>query len=367
MSVPKTVKKYLAKILNSEKDITEEEIKLAFRLLHIYNQNINSVIVEEKKTNNQTISSVDKKTEPVKNESFSSVIIGKHGEEFIRKILVKKNYNIISDSKTFHSGDFIIEINGIYILIEVKNYSNSVPSNEVKKMYNDINRTSVNAGLFISNSPISNIDKNIYMETSIINGYDTPVMFIISKNTENYFEELITYVIDILLSYCNKNKKIKDDIRDKINTIELQIQNASKIRVMLNELIQNNISKLTSIQTELLLLELRIKETIKSMSLVVYIDNDIKNFVVNNEFETIIKGLIDEKKFTYEDNKLVSKDKKIEFYVNKRILKCNINLQLKQFISFNLENINNYYSYNGNILTITVNELTFDIVKSLLI
>jgi hypothetical protein len=205
------------------------------------------------------------------------------------------------------------------------------------------------------------------METSTINGYDTPVMFIISKNTENYFEELITYVIDILLSYCNKNKKIKDDIRDKINTIELQIQNASKIRVMLNELIQNNISKLTSIQTELLLLELRIKETIKSMSLVVYIDNDIKNFVVNNEFETIIKGLVDEKKFTYEDNKLISKDRKIELYVNKKILKCNINLQLKQFMSFNLENINNYYSYNGNVLTITVNELTFDIVKSLLI
>jgi hypothetical protein len=234
-------------------------------------------------------------------------------------------------------------------------------------MYNDINRTSVNAGLFISNSPISNIDKNIYMETSTINGYDTPVMFIISKNTENYFEELITYVIDILLSYCNKNKKIKDDIRDKINTIELQIQNASKIRVMLNELIQNNISKLTSIQTELLLLELRIKETIKSMSLVVYIDNDIKNFVVNNEFETIIKGLVDEKKFTYEDNKLISKDRKIELYVNKKILKCNINLQLKQFMCFNLENINNYYSYNGNVLTITVNELTFDIVKTLLI
>ena len=83
MSVPKTVKKYLAKLLNSENDITEEEIKLAFRLLHTYKQNLSYDIVEEKIANNQN-SILNKINETVKNESFSSVIIGKHGEEFIR-------------------------------------------------------------------------------------------------------------------------------------------------------------------------------------------------------------------------------------------------------------------------------------------
>lgn len=48
------------------------------------------------------------------------------------------------------SGDFIVEFSNFSVLIEVKNYSSSVPKIEVDKFIRDVEVKDVNAGIFIS-------------------------------------------------------------------------------------------------------------------------------------------------------------------------------------------------------------------------
>ena len=76
----------------------------------------------------------DKKDEPV---VMASADIGLAGEREVEEIL-QERYRILNTAKSGKCGDFVITVNGIRILIEVKKYSKTVPSLEIDKFYRDI-------------------------------------------------------------------------------------------------------------------------------------------------------------------------------------------------------------------------------------
>lgn len=344
MSLPKSVKSFLCK-LGIDSNISVEEFKLAFTIL---NTNKKLFI----KTNDELT------------ETKTSSQLGRIGEETIYNIL-KDKYKIISDSKTFHSGDFIIEINGIQILIEIKNYKNSVPSHEVKKMYDDIRRQGTRAGLFISlNSDISNIKKHIHMETNVINGCDIPVIFINAKDIGSYLNDLLYYNIDLLCSYCAKNKLITSDIKTKLNDINLQIQNMSQIRVLLTEIIQYNQSKLSIILLELIMFEEKIKNTIRTLTQD-SIEDNIRTFLHNYNDDIKLSSLLQNRNFICINNILISENKIVELFIHKKILNCKISINYKRAEELGIGNISGLYTYDGSYLTMSVNELTYDTIQTM--
>ena len=82
----------------------------------------------------------------------TSVIKGTIGEITIEKI-IKDGFpddNIINMSKSAGESDYHFMFDNFTILIEVKTYSNNVPTSEIKKFKRDLSRTGIDMGIFIS-------------------------------------------------------------------------------------------------------------------------------------------------------------------------------------------------------------------------
>lgn len=74
------------------------------------------------------------------------------GEQLIYEFFHKNNYHIEDTSNIPHSGDlclFLKEINQ-NVLIEIKNYKNSVDQKQIDKFYYDLKYTGIKLGIFIS-------------------------------------------------------------------------------------------------------------------------------------------------------------------------------------------------------------------------
>lgn len=87
-----------------------------------------------------------------KKESDSSVLIGQRGEkEFEDLVLEHTKWQLTNMSKTAHGTDRSCTVRDCNILFEVKNYSNDVPSEELKKFYRDMEEhNDQHLGVFIS-------------------------------------------------------------------------------------------------------------------------------------------------------------------------------------------------------------------------
>lgn len=88
---------------------------------------------------------------------------GKIGESYVEEIIKEEfpNITIKNTTGSGHEGDLQLQMNlGEDIMIEIKNYSRTVPGKEVEKFYQDMNRTQIKWGIFYSlASPISHISK----------------------------------------------------------------------------------------------------------------------------------------------------------------------------------------------------------------
>ena len=99
--------------------------------------------------------SIDKLTQYT-NKSVSK---GFYGEKYIEELLNQyfPDYTIINNTHNPHKSDFEIQNNKLQkIMVEVKNYQNTVPTSEVQKFIDDLEKSDIQVGIFISlNSAIS--------------------------------------------------------------------------------------------------------------------------------------------------------------------------------------------------------------------
>lgn len=113
-----------------------------------YSKSINEDVVKVKNLlefTNSTISQFMTKSTTVVNK-------GKVGEAFVEEAISSHFKNLVCNNVagTAHKGDLLIEADGYNIIVECKNYSNTVPLKEVKKLHNDMVKNNVKYGIMVS-------------------------------------------------------------------------------------------------------------------------------------------------------------------------------------------------------------------------
>lgn len=231
---------YINKISDLNKnDFLNYIINLGFKeYIKINNSKIDNNFLISNDNDNLLINNIneiiDNKTNKIcsiinelKNNNLNKTINikGKEGECEIYNFFQTNfyNYKIEDTSEIPHSGDFKLFISDInqYVLLEVKNYKNTVDQKQIDKLYYDMEFTGINYAIFISlNSGIVNINQKL--EWKIINNK-----------------------IIIFLSYCN-DELLYLSIYTLINLYNIIKKNKNNINInyFYNKTILNNINNL---------------------------------------------------------------------------------------------------------------------------
>ena len=102
---------------------------------------------------NENLDVVKRSIDNLSANNNKSVLKGQYGENLVESIIDINfpDYSLINTTKKDCASDYQLVTNlGDIMLIEVKNYSNVVPSNEVNKFIRDISQSSSKIGIFIS-------------------------------------------------------------------------------------------------------------------------------------------------------------------------------------------------------------------------
>jgi hypothetical protein len=172
-----------------------------------------------------------------KSKSLTSAQRGKIGEEIIFNYyseLCKFNNELIIENTaglTGH-GDLSIKYKEIYISIEVKNFTKSIPNKDIEKFNSTMSKDIYNAGIFISiNSGFNNKCGIKNLDIVMIN--NKPTIFLCNI-TESNKDNLIMciYMVYNIYKY-NKQSNQENDINKYINTLK---DNISNLDILVNEL-----------------------------------------------------------------------------------------------------------------------------------
>ena len=116
-------------------------------------------------------------------------IAGENKFEHIVNQYLSNDYQIENVAKQGKAGDFMLKwrsykTNKLYkIIIDVKNYKNTVPGKEVEKLYRDTNINHVNGGFLLSlHSKIVGISKMIEFKEYLSDSGKIPMMFVRMPN-----------------------------------------------------------------------------------------------------------------------------------------------------------------------------------------
>lgn len=152
---------------------------------------------------NENLDVVKRSIDNLSANNNKSVLKGQYGENLVESIIDINfpDYSLINTTKKDCASDYQLVTNlGDIMLIEVKNYSNVVPSNEVNKFIRDLSQSSSKIGIFISlHSGISN------KKRFCIDYYDDKkIIFIPKSGTEG---SSIIWGILLGLELINSNSK----------------------------------------------------------------------------------------------------------------------------------------------------------------
>lgn len=159
----------------------------------------------------------------------SSCKKGAVAEEFLENTIVEyfPDDCLIVTKKDAHAGDMLLQSTGIEdILIESKYYTNAVPSKEIQKFKDDMERTNKTYGLFLA------FDSNITGKPAIeLERNDNRVILYVSNLPfEKDNIKLIIHIMKIIASIekC-KTESQSPNINDKVRTIMTIIQKVDDI------------------------------------------------------------------------------------------------------------------------------------------
>lgn len=164
-----------------------------------------------------------------------AVNIGKDGEDLFENIIqthLSKDYVLENTSKLGNTGDFILtwisdKTNKKYILmIDTKQYTNTVPTSEINKFYRDINNNVIHGGLLLSyNSKICGISKIIDLKNISTETGELPCVLANVKDPYVIVEiiKLIFHVIEIRDIHSNDIQNM-DDLINQITQLNDNVE-----------------------------------------------------------------------------------------------------------------------------------------------
>ena len=185
---------------------------------------------------NQKIDMLDTLINKLTGVSNNSKKIGIFGENYIQE-LITKNFIGMSyqqTGETDHCGDGLITLNnGSEILVEIKNYSTIINDEEINKFTFDMKTTKRKFGLFISLSTKINKMKIIDLKTFVYENETYYQFYISNLNDDLHRLEVGILLLQVLSEYTNTKTKeftLDDTIKDKLNTLILQINENENLR-----------------------------------------------------------------------------------------------------------------------------------------
>uniref|UniRef100_A0A6C0JD10 Uncharacterized protein n=1 Tax=viral metagenome TaxID=1070528 RepID=A0A6C0JD10_9ZZZZ len=149
---------------------------------------------------------------------------GAEGENNIELVLNSLLPNaIINDTHTqSRSGDIRIELQGIQILYENKNFTNNVPKRDIDKFIRDVSESDVNCGIMCSeNSGIANRND---LDIEILDG--KPMIYL--HNTKDNVDKIKIAII-ILVNILQNNLELDTSMIQKIKDLVKETEEINKI------------------------------------------------------------------------------------------------------------------------------------------
>lgn len=314
-------------------------------------------------------------------QTLGSANIGILGEQIISQILQEK-YIVSNTAKTGHTGDFIITINGIRILIEVKKYTKTVPSTEVKKFYRDIDsNASIGGGIFISlTSKIVGIGKTMHYSHQYVNGEKVPIIFLslqnmphdIARNCIFASVDILTTEIEGRCTYID----IADNISHTVNNIDQNLDFLSQCRLSINETQTMFNKQLGKLMQNILSAEINIKNSVDVLKSKVDVlgicakgSSDIKQVLLPFSLEENMYSMV-----TILLNAAVTAGNTIDVFndvvrlSNKKLLvkmtKTTVMVSLQTILTSSLDIGEERWKYDGKTLSLKLTERTLSIILS---
>ena len=273
------------------------------------------------------------------------------------------NYTLEDTSQIPHSGDLKIFIPEITenVLIEVKNYKNTIDQKQIDKLYYDLNYTGINYAIFISiKSNIVNKKNNIEWELK-----DNKVVIFISNFT-NELLFLSIYILTNLNSLIKNNKQINNkhineaELLYMINNILIQKNTINQLKNNILSLHDNVSKDILNIYNLVIKYENELFYNINNLKGIINknIDNynkpinnndiihQMQEIIINknllNTIELIISHFLDTHYIEIIDNKkiLIKKNENILYTI--KILKSSLNLITHDNIEIKNIDINNW-------------------------
>lgn len=237
-------------------------------------------------------------SEPLENVERTPAIKGQEGEVQFENIITQfmsSDFELINTAKTGKCGDFIIKwqsnnTNKIYsIIIDVKNYKNTVPGIEVDKFYRDLKvNLNIHGGLLLSlHSKIIGINKIIEFKEYVTDNKNIPIIFAKSKTPEVICEiiKLLFHMIEIK-DMNNNEVANKNNLITHINSLNDSIRFITNCR---NTLLQSKMDiekSLNGIMFNLMTCEYNLVDKIKSINSTLSNPIEVVSIADNSKMES---------------------------------------------------------------------------------
>ena len=204
--------------------------------------------------------------------------VGKTGETIVSNIIsqyMPSDYILEDTSKSGYKGDFILKwqsckTNKLYkIIIDIKNYKNTVPQKELDKFYRDIKLNyDINGGILLSlNAKIVGVSKIIDFNHLNTERGLLPITFVKSNQPDTIIEIIKLLFHTIELRDLNSNEILyKEELICTINELSDQIQNITDCRNNLQNSKYEIEKSLNSIMFSLMQCEYNLSSKIKQIN-----------------------------------------------------------------------------------------------------
>jgi hypothetical protein len=173
----------------------------------------------------------------VKDTNKSSQNLGVIGENEMLPIIQSGDWDeVIVTTKKDHSGDYIIKYKNKKYILDVKNYTDNVPGEQVRKLAKDIETSSCDGGAIISlNTGILNPNTNSLTRDKIHQITVSGKSILLLSNASLLNQDFINSSLKLLYSEshpdCNSNiitDNIKREIVKSIYKMQKEIQSETK-------------------------------------------------------------------------------------------------------------------------------------------
>lgn len=267
-----------------------------------------------------------------------AVVQGQKGEAYISELLAKHYPNLYSTAKIAKSGDLSLTIDSNKIIIEVKNYNNTVSSAQIEKFLRDLGCSNSIGGVFISlNSSITGIDSSFMIRYEFVCEKPIPVVYIVSSD-EHIIVAAISVInqLSIAKSMIAKEVHSNDKIRVNVEELSESLDVISKTRADISNIASTIIASLNRHHTYLANGENGVRRAIEAIKGEVYIKE-----ITNGDIYPKMSLFLDAEKYSAEIKEIVLKlISKISQLVSK-----NSEIQWK-VQSKKITNIYNNYGFN---------------------